>query len=74
MASPLPNPATNAVESLGFPARRPYLSAHTATLLATGKVLIAGGIDLAADYYDRSLDRAELYDPGSRTLKPLSRH
>ncbi len=35
----------------------------TATLLATGKVLVAGGVDNADD----SLSSAELYDPGTGT-------
>jgi Galactose oxidase, central domain len=63
------DPTTNVVESLGLPARRPFLRGHTATLLPTGNVLIAGGIDLAADYFAPPLARAELYDPGSRTFQ-----
>ena len=35
----------------------------TATLLATGKVLVAGGVDT----WDDSLDSAELYDPATGT-------
>ena len=41
---------------------------HTATLLADGKVLIAGGFSDEAHY----LDSAELYDPASRTFTPLT--
>jgi Galactose oxidase, central domain len=68
-AAKLYNPATNAAESLGFPARLPFLSGHTATLLPTGKVLIAGGFDLGADYFDPPLEQAVLYDPASRTFQ-----
>jgi hypothetical protein len=68
-APKLYDPSTNIAESLGLPARPPFLFGHTASLLPTGKVLIAGGRDLAADYYDFSLKGAELYDPGSRTFQ-----
>jgi WD40 repeat protein len=45
-------------------------SAHTATLLPNGKVLIAGGDLCMFDQYygDCPLDSAELYDPGSGTF------
>jgi len=39
-------------------------SGHTATLLASGKVLIAGGIDATSAV----LNTAELYDPGAGTF------
>jgi hypothetical protein len=40
---------------------------HTATLLKTGKVLIAGGSDAAGE-----LDTAELYDPATETFTPTT--
>jgi len=39
-------------------------SAHTATLLANGKVLIAGGIDPSGE----NTTKAEIYDPGTGTF------
>src|SRR3989441_1276949 len=39
---------------------------HTATLLASGTVLIAGGRDAA----DQPLASAEIYDPATRTFSP----
>ena len=41
-------------------------SFHTATLLANGKVLVAGGFDAAGT----SLASAEVYDPVARTFSP----
>jgi hypothetical protein len=43
-------------------------AAHTATLLANGKVLIAGGASAAFPYPDIILSSAELYDPVTRTF------
>jgi hypothetical protein len=40
---------------------------HTATLLANGKVLIAGGL---ASYSGSPLAKAELYDPADGTFSP----
>jgi hypothetical protein len=68
-APKLYDPTTNTVAALGLPAQPPFLFGHTASLLPTAKVLIAGGKDLAADYYAPSLKRAELYDPDSRTFQ-----
>jgi TATA-box binding protein (TBP) (component of TFIID and TFIIIB) len=39
--------------------------AHTATLLASGKVLITGGVDSS----NASLASAELYDPGTGSFR-----
>jgi hypothetical protein len=41
---------------------------HTATLLADGKVLIAGGFSDESHY----LSSAEIYDPAARTFTPLA--
>jgi len=41
---------------------------HTATLLPSGKVLIAGGVD--SNSYNNSLASAELYDPVTGTFAP----
>jgi hypothetical protein len=41
---------------------------HTATLLMTGEVLLAGGYDAT----DQTLGTAELYDPASNTFTPVA--
>ncbi len=43
---------------------------HTATLLPTGKVLVAGGTNLAEAWATRSLASAELYDPATGIWTP----
>jgi hypothetical protein len=42
---------------------------HTATLLADGRVLVAGGLKFETSCPDAS-DFAELYDPASRSFAP----
>jgi hypothetical protein len=56
-AAQLYDPATNSFSSAG--SMTTARSAHTATLLADGRVLIAGG----ADGQSGSLASAELYQP-----------
>ncbi len=46
-------------------------SAHTATLLANGKVLITGGMDQYLT--DHTLDSAEIYDPETGTFIPTEK-
>jgi Galactose oxidase, central domain len=65
------DPITNTAESLGSLARPSHLSGHTATLLPTGKVLIAGG-DGSDTYDELPLAHAELYDPDTRTFQTTS--
>lgn len=44
-------------------------SAHTATLLENGKVLLAGGMPREGSY----LDTAELYDPQTKSFTPTGK-
>jgi len=59
------DPATGAFRSTGSMSNVRY--DHTATLLASGKVLITGG---DADNHGRIWALAELYDPGTGMFKP----
>jgi WD40 repeat protein len=59
------DPGTGAFRSTGSMSSVRY--DHTATLLASGKVLIAGG---DADNHGRIWASAELYDPGTGSFKP----
>jgi N-acetylneuraminic acid mutarotase len=59
------DPATNSWREVGAPLHR---SEHTATLLADGKVLIAGGVGRATVF---DLGSAELFDPASETWKSV---
>jgi WD40 repeat protein len=45
-------------------------ASHTATLLPTGKVLIAGGFKKVRTYDQFYFDSAELYDPRTKTFSP----
>jgi hypothetical protein len=56
------DPTTGTFTTTGY--TNDYHSNHTATLLANGKVLIAGGLD---GYYDPTTS-AELYDPSTGTF------
>jgi hypothetical protein len=62
------DPTTNTADSLGFLARPHPVLSHTATLLPTGKVLIAGGAT-PESYGDDVLAHAELYDPSRETFE-----
>ena len=55
------DPATETVSSVGSMASVCFL--HSATLLASGKVLVLGGLT-----FDSTFDAADLYDPVSKTL------
>src|SRR5439155_11282433 len=63
------DPATHTPESVGSLARPLPLFAHTATLLPTGKVLIAGGNAGDKPYEESPMTHAELYDPDTRTFQ-----
>ena len=47
-------------------------SAHTATLLADGRVLLAGGME-RAEGAELNTDTAELFDPQTNTCRPVGR-
>jgi large repetitive protein len=67
------DPTTNTADSLGTLARPLPVEGHTATLLPTGKVLIAGGDAMDKPNYDESpMAHAELYDPDTRTFQTTS--
>jgi hypothetical protein len=58
------DPATNSWREVGTPLR---ISEHTATLLANGKVLIAGGlVDVL------NLETAQLFEPASETWRSVT--
>lgn len=62
-------PVTQAFHIAGFVAVGSMVTArsyHTATLLANGKILVAGGFDRSG----ASLASAELYDPLTKTFSP----
>ncbi|XXY44649.1 kelch repeat-containing protein [Sorangium sp. So ce269] len=61
------DPAADSWSSTETEYMRHARGGHTATLLPSGKVLVAGGV--LADFYegDTPLDSAELYDPETRT-------
>lgn len=59
-----PSPRSGPFSSTGSMAT--YRTAHTATLLADGRVLVSGG----QDRHDVALASAELYDPETGTFEP----
>ena len=65
------NPVTGTWRYTGRLSRR---SDHTATLLPNGKILVAGGGDIAFDnnFQGTSLNSAELYDPTTGTWGPTA--
>src|SRR5260370_18124874 len=70
--TPTPTPAPTATAVSPFSATGSMTSprtGHTATLLASGEVLIAGGLDDKGN----SLTSAELYDPTTRKLTATRR-
>jgi WD40 repeat protein len=58
------DPQSETFELLGAQPRG--ADGHSATLLPSGKVLLAGGLDAAGN----TLDTADLFDPDTRTLSP----
>lgn len=65
-SSELYSPALGTFSPSGALATARYF--HTATLLGTGRVLVAGGVDVNGN----ALASAELYDPSSKTFAALS--
>jgi hypothetical protein len=67
------DPATNTfAASTSTPTMNRGHILATATLLANGQVLIAGGQDLVAPHLYNSLNETELYDPGTNTFAASS--
>ena len=64
------DPSSGSFTSTGSMAKA--RSGHTATLLANGKVLIAGGIDRTNPNSPAATSKAELYDPTTGTFTPTN--